>query len=127
MESVGVRIGVPADQRRRRLLAFPAEPLRQGDGASQNHAKHADLLKTIRKIISLSVFGVLSWLYLDDNPARQHGAGFSLICSGAWIVLHGRYSISAQDGDADGMGRDRRSFHERVPAVAAGDGAVFRR
>lgn len=45
-------------------------------------------LKTIQEVISLSVFALFSWLYLDERLGWQHGVGFSLICLGAWFVFH---------------------------------------
>ncbi|MDO5612853.1 MAG: DMT family protein [Paracoccus sp. (in: a-proteobacteria)] len=47
-------------------------------------------LKTIQEVVSLSVFALFSWLYLVKKLGWQHGAGFALICLGAWFVFHDR-------------------------------------
>ncbi|MBU3030416.1 DMT family protein [Paracoccus marinaquae] len=49
---------------------------------------NAAQLKTIQEVISLSVFAIFSWLYLGEKLSWQHGAGFALICLGAWFVFH---------------------------------------
>lgn len=45
-------------------------------------------LKTIQEVISLTVFAAFSWIYLGEKIGWQHGAGFSLICLGAWFIFH---------------------------------------
>jgi uncharacterized protein len=44
-------------------------------------------LKTIQEVITLSVFGVFSVVYLQQSIAWNHVIGFALIASGAFFVF----------------------------------------
>ncbi len=44
-------------------------------------------LKTIQEVLTLSVFAVFSWLYLDEPLKWNHLAGFGLICIAVYIIF----------------------------------------
>ncbi len=44
-------------------------------------------LKTIQEVISLTVFGVFSTLYLGESLTWNHVVGFGLIIAGAFFVF----------------------------------------
>ena len=46
-------------------------------------------LKTIQEVISLTVFGVFSTLYLGESLTWNHLIGFGLIVAGAFFVFKG--------------------------------------
>ena len=46
-------------------------------------------LKTIQEVISLTVFGVFSTLYLGESLTWNHLIGFWLIVAGAFFVFKG--------------------------------------
>ena len=45
--------------------------------------------KTIQEVISLTVFGVFSTLYLGESLTWNHLIGFGLIVAGAFFVFKG--------------------------------------
>ncbi|MCQ2444377.1 MAG: DMT family protein [Mailhella sp.] len=46
-------------------------------------------LKTIQEVISLTVFGVFSTVYLGESLTWNHAVGFALIVAGAFFVFKG--------------------------------------
>ena len=46
-------------------------------------------LKTIQEVISLTVFGIFSTLYLGESITWNHAIGFALIIAGAFFVFKG--------------------------------------
>ena len=46
-------------------------------------------LKTIQEVISLTVFGIFSTLYLGESITWNHAIGFGLIIAGAFFVFKG--------------------------------------
>ena len=46
-------------------------------------------LKTIQEVISLTVFGIFSTLYLGESLTWNHLIGFGLIVAGAFFVFKG--------------------------------------
>lgn len=46
-------------------------------------------LKTIQEVISLTVFGVFSTVYLGESLTWNHLIGFGLIVAGAFFVFKG--------------------------------------
>ncbi|MFO0874860.1 MAG: DMT family protein [Phycisphaerales bacterium] len=48
---------------------------------------NAAQLKTIQEVLSLTVFGVFSWLYLGERLGWSQVAGFGLIVLGAALVF----------------------------------------
>ena len=46
-------------------------------------------LKTIQEVISLTIFGVFSTLYLGESLSWNHLVGFALIVGGAFFVFKG--------------------------------------
>jgi uncharacterized protein (DUF486 family) len=63
------------------LLQVPANRIGHG------HFSAAEL-KTIQEVITLTVFGVFSVLYLKEPLAWNHLVGFGLIAAGAFFVFH---------------------------------------
>ena len=45
-------------------------------------------LKTIQEVITLTIFGVFSVVYLREPLAWNHLVGFALIAAGAFFVFH---------------------------------------
>ncbi|WP_439138741.1 DMT family protein [Roseicyclus sp.] len=45
-------------------------------------------LKTIQEVITLTVFGIFSVVYLREPLAWNHLVGFGLIAAGAFFVFH---------------------------------------
>ena len=45
-------------------------------------------LKTIQEIITLTIFGIFSTVYLKDPLTLNQGFGFALIAAGAFFVFH---------------------------------------
>jgi uncharacterized protein (DUF486 family) len=45
-------------------------------------------LKTIQEVISLSVFVIFSYYYLDQPITKSHILGFGLIAMGALVIFH---------------------------------------
>jgi uncharacterized protein (DUF486 family) len=45
-------------------------------------------LKTIQEIITLTIFGIFSTIYLKDPLSLSQGFGFALIAAGAFFVFH---------------------------------------
>jgi hypothetical protein len=45
-------------------------------------------LKTMQEVITLTVFGVFSTVYLKDPLTLSQGFGFALIAAGAFFVFH---------------------------------------
>ncbi|PWK60991.1 putative drug/metabolite transporter DUF486 [Roseicyclus mahoneyensis] len=45
-------------------------------------------MKTIQEVITLTVFGVFSVVYLREPLAWNHLIGFGLIAAGAFFVFH---------------------------------------
>jgi uncharacterized protein (DUF486 family) len=64
-------------------LAVPAN--RFGHGAYS-----AAELKTMQEVITLVVFAVFSWAYLNEPLHWNHAVGFTLIAAGAAVVFLGR-------------------------------------
>ena len=48
---------------------------------------NAAQLKTIKEVITLSVFVVFSVVYLGEPIRRNHAAGFGFIAIGAWFIF----------------------------------------
>jgi uncharacterized protein (DUF486 family) len=63
------------------LLQVPANRIGHG------HFSAAEL-KTIQEVITLTVFGIFSVLYLREPLAWNHLVGFALIAAGAFFVFH---------------------------------------
>lgn len=63
------------------LLQVPANRIGHG------HFSAAEL-KTIQEVITLTVFGVFSVVYLREPLAWNHLVGFALIAAGAFFVFH---------------------------------------
>ena len=49
-------------------------------------------LKTMQEVITLVVFALFSWLYLNEPLQWNHALGFLLITAGAAVVFLGRPS-----------------------------------
>ena len=47
-------------------------------------------LKTMQEVITLVVFALFSWLYLNEPLQWHHAVGFLLIAAGAAVVFLGR-------------------------------------
>ena len=47
-------------------------------------------LKTMQEVITLTVFAVFSYFYLDEPLGWNHLVGFSLIAAGACFVFLGK-------------------------------------
>lgn len=47
-------------------------------------------LKTVQEVITLVVFALFSWLYLNEPLGWNHALGFLLITAGAAVVFLGR-------------------------------------
>ncbi len=47
-------------------------------------------LKTIQEVVTLVVFALFSWLYLNEPLQWNHAVGFLLITAGAAVVFLGR-------------------------------------
>ncbi len=45
-------------------------------------------LKTMQEVITLTIFGIFSTVYLKDPLTWSQGAGFALIATGAFFVFH---------------------------------------
>jgi uncharacterized protein (DUF486 family) len=45
-------------------------------------------LKTIQEVITLTIFGIFSTVYLKDPLTLSQGFGFALIAVGAFFVFH---------------------------------------
>ena len=63
------------------LLQVPANRIGHG------HFSAAEL-KTIQEVITLTVIGIFSVLYLREPLAWNHLVGFGLIAAGAFFVFH---------------------------------------
>lgn len=63
------------------LLQVPANRIGHG------HFSAAEL-KTIQEVITLTVFGIFSVVYLREPLAWNHLVGFGLIAAGAFFVFH---------------------------------------
>jgi hypothetical protein len=63
------------------LLQVPANRIGHG------HFSAAEL-KTIQEVITLTVFGIFSVVYLRESLAWNHLVGFALIAAGAFFVFH---------------------------------------
>ncbi|BDW86269.1 MULTISPECIES: DMT family protein [Roseicyclus] len=63
------------------LLQVPANRIGHG------HFSAAEL-KTIQEVITLTVFGIFSVVYLREPLAWNHLVGFALIAAGAFFVFH---------------------------------------
>ena len=46
-------------------------------------------LKTVQEVISLTVFGIFSTIYLGENLGWNHIMGFALIIAGAFFIFKG--------------------------------------
>lgn len=46
-------------------------------------------LKTIQEVVSLTVFGLFSTIYLGESLSWNHAVGFGLIVAGAFFVFKG--------------------------------------
>ena len=46
-------------------------------------------LKTIQEVISLTIFGIFSTVYLGESLTWNHAIGFALIVAGAFFVFKG--------------------------------------
>ncbi|NAZ35897.1 DMT family protein [Rubellimicrobium sp. CFH 75288] len=70
------------------LIALPEYALQvPANRWGHGHFSAAEL-KTIQEVISLSVFGIFSVLYLREPLAWNHLLGFGLIALGAFFVFH---------------------------------------
>jgi len=65
------------------ILQVPANRIGYG-------ALSAAQLKTIQEVISLSVFVLFAWAWLDETPKWQTLAGFALIAAGAGLIFSGK-------------------------------------
>ncbi len=45
-------------------------------------------LKTLQEVITLTIFGIFSTVYLKDPLTLSQGFGFALIAAGAFFVFH---------------------------------------
>lgn len=63
------------------LLQVPANRIGHG------HFSAAEL-KTIQEVITLTIFGIFSVVYLREPLAWNHLVGFGLIAAGAFFVFH---------------------------------------
>jgi hypothetical protein len=45
-------------------------------------------LKTLQEVITLTIFGIFSTVYLKDSLTLSQGFGFALIAAGAFFVFH---------------------------------------
>ena len=63
------------------LLQVPANRIGHG------HFSAAEL-KTIQEVMTLTVFGIFSVVYLREPLAWNHLVGFALIAAGAFFVFH---------------------------------------
>jgi uncharacterized protein (DUF486 family) len=45
-------------------------------------------LKTIQEVVTLTIFGIFSTVYLKDPLTLSQGFGFALIAAGAFFVFH---------------------------------------
>ena len=63
------------------LLQVPANRIGHG------HFSAAEL-KTIQEVITLTIFGIFSVVYLREPLAWNHLVGFALIAAGAFFVFH---------------------------------------
>ena len=63
------------------LLQVPANRIGHG------HFSAAEL-KTIQEVITLTVFGIFSVVYLREPLAWNHLVGFGLIAAGAFFLFH---------------------------------------
>ena len=63
------------------LLQVPANRIGHG------HFSAAEL-KTIQEVITLTIFGIFSVVYLREPLAWNHLVGFGLIATGAFFVFH---------------------------------------
>ena len=45
-------------------------------------------LKTMQEVITLTIFGIFSTVYLKDPLTLSQGFGFALIAAGAFFVFH---------------------------------------
>ena len=63
------------------LLQVPANRIGHG------HFSAAEL-KTIEEVITLTIFGIFSVVYLREPLAWNHLVGFGLIAAGAFFVFH---------------------------------------
>ncbi len=65
------------------MLAVPANRI--------GHAVYsAAELKTVQEVITLTVFAVFSYFYLDEPLGWNHLVGFGLITAGAFFVFQGK-------------------------------------
>lgn len=46
-------------------------------------------LKAMQEVITLTVFVIFSWLYLNEPPTLNHVVGFAFIALGAYFVFAG--------------------------------------
>lgn len=84
------------------LLQVPANRIGHG------HFSAAEL-KTIQEVITLTIFGIFSVVYLREPLAWNHLVGFGLIAAGAFFVFHrwGWRTASRARPHATGAGRAR--------------------
>lgn len=51
-------------------------------------------LKTIQEVITLCVFVVFAWTYLDEALKPKHVAGFGLLFGAVWAIFQDRYGMA---------------------------------
>ena len=69
------------------LIALPEYALQVPANRWGHGRFSAAELKTIQEVISLSVFALFSWLYLNEPLGWNHLAGFAFIAFGALLVF----------------------------------------
>ena len=65
-------------------------------------------LKTIQEVISLTIFGVFSTLYLGESLSWNHLVGFALIVGGAFFVFKGGKGGASDPAEAKHGALSRR-------------------
>ncbi len=69
------------------LIALPEYALQVPANRWGHGRLSAAELKTIQEVISLAVFALFSWLYLNEPLGWNHLLGFGLIALGALLVF----------------------------------------
>jgi uncharacterized protein len=72
------------------LIALPEYMLAVPANRIGHQVYSAAELKTMQEVITLSVFAVFSWLFLNEPLGWNHLVGFGLIAAGAFFVFYGK-------------------------------------
>lgn len=72
------------------LIALPEYMLAVPANRMGHQVYSAAELKTIQEVVTLSVFAVFSWAYLNEPLGWNHAVGFALIAAGAFFVFLGK-------------------------------------